>query len=113
MLYDYYKYFLNYSVAIYGGTYKVDDTVLFIVCGNDEFKVSLLDGSRFGEFTFYHKNKKPRNGYFHKHLVVKDLEYGIFRCFTHEFNREYGIRYNKDDWRRFEQDAVKYKLINT
>ena len=54
MLYDYYKYFLNYLILLYGGTYEIQGHILFMTCGDDEFKVSLLDGSRFNEYTFYH-----------------------------------------------------------
>lgn len=113
MLYDYYKYFLNYLVHLYGGSYEVQGHILFIYCENDIFKVSLLDGSRFNKFTFFHKNYKSNNGYFHKQFDCRDLEYGLFRCFTHEFNIKYGIPYSKEDWWRFEKDALKYKMLNT
>lgn len=110
MLYNYHKYFLNYLVYLYGGTYKVQGYQLFMYSGNDVFRVSLFDGNRFGQFTFYHKNS--RDGYFHKQLVCRDLEYGIFRCFTHSFNKENDIPYSKDDWIRFEKDALKYKILD-
>jgi hypothetical protein len=80
---------------------------------NDVFKVSLLDGSRFDEFTFYHKNHVPYDGHFHKHFVCRDLEYGVYRCFTHAFNKIYQIPYDKEDWKRFEKDALKYKMLDT
>lgn len=112
MLRDYYKYFLNYLVFLYGGSYEVQEYQLFIYSDQNVFKVSLFDGSRFGEFSFYHKNHVPYNGYFHKHLTCRDLEYGIFRCFTHAFNKKYGIPYSKEDWKRFEKDALKYKMLN-
>lgn len=111
MLYDYHKYFLNYLVYLYGGSYEVQGHILFMYSGNDVFKVSLLDGSRFDKFTFYHKNHVPYDGHFHKHMECRDLEYGIFRCFTHSFNKENGIPFNKEDWWRFEKDAVKYKML--
>jgi hypothetical protein len=81
-------------------------------CGDDMFKVSLLDGSRFNQFTFFHKNHVPYNGHFHKHMTCRDLEFGIFRCFTHSFDKEIGIPYSKEDWKRFENDALKYKMLN-
>lgn len=109
MLYDYYKYFLNYLMLLYGGSYEVKDHMLFLYCGNDEFKVSLFDGSRFGKYTFFHKNTTNK-GYFHKQLECRDLEYGLFRCFTHDFGKKYGIPYHLDDWKRFEKDALKYKI---
>ncbi len=112
MLYDYYKYFLNYLVCLYGGSYEVKGHLLFMYSGNDIFKVSLLDGSRFDKFTFYHKNHVPYDGHFHKHMSCKDLEFGIFRCFTHSFNTEFDIPYDKENWHRFEKDALKYKLLN-
>lgn len=111
MLYDYHKYFLNYLVHLYGGSYEVQGHIMFMYSGSDVFKVSLLDASRFNQFTFFHKNHIPYDGYFHKHMTCKDLEFGIFRCFTHSFNKEIGIPYNKEDWRRFEKDALKYKLL--
>ena len=55
MLYDYHKYFLNYLVLLYGGSYEVQGHILFMYSGKDTFKVSLLDGSRFNKFTFFHK----------------------------------------------------------
>lgn len=112
MLYDYHKYFLNYLVYLYGGSYKVKGTFLYICSGKDVFVVNLLDGSRFGKFTFYHKNHIKRKEYLHKQLVCAELEYGIFRCFTHSFNQEYGIPYSKEDWKCFERDALKYKMLN-
>lgn len=111
MLYDYHKYFLNYLIQLYGGSYEIQGTILFLTCGNDEFKVNLLDNSRFNKYTFFHKNHYNR-GHFHKQFDCRDLEYGLFRCFTHEFNIKYGIPYNKEDWWRFEKDALKYKLLN-
>lgn len=111
MLYDYYKYFLNYLIILYGGTYQVQGTILFMTCGNDEFKVNLLDGSRFDKFTFYHKNRAANQGHFHKQLECRDLEYGLYRCFTHEFNKLYDISYSKEDWWKFEADALKYKIL--
>ena len=75
------------------------------------FKVSLLDGSRFNRYTFFHKNHVPYDGHFHKHMDCVDLEYGMYRCFTHAFNKKNGIPYSKEDWKRFEKDALKYKLL--
>ena len=111
MLYDYHKYFLNYLIHLYGGSYQIKDHILFMHCGDDMFKVSLLDGSRFNKFTFYHRNHKTNVGHFHKHMDCRDLEYGLYRCFTHDFNIKCGIPYNKEDWKRFEKDALRYKLL--
>ena len=112
MLYDYYKYFLNYLIHIYGGSYEVQGHMLFMWSGEDVFKVSLFDGSRFNKFTFFHKNHVYHDRYYHKQFECKDLEYGIWRCFTHSFNRKIGISYSKEDWTRFEKDVLKYKLLN-
>lgn len=112
MLYDYHKYFLNYLICLYGGSYEVQSHILFMYSGDDVFKVSLLDGSRFNQFTFFHKNHKPYDGHFYKHITCKNLEFGIFRCFTHSFDNEFGIPYSKEDWKRFERDALKYKLLD-
>lgn len=112
MLYDYYKYFINYLILLYGGSYKVKDSTLFIYCGDDEFHVNLFDGSRFGKFTFFHRNKAADKRYHHKQLECKDLEYGLYRCFTHDFCKKYDIPYSKEDWQRFEKDALKYKILN-
>ena len=112
MLYDYYKYFINYLILLYGGSYKIEGTMLFIYCGSDEFKVNLLDGSRFDKYTFFHKNYKANHGHFHKQLECRDLEYGLYRCFTHEFNYIYGITSGPEDYKRFAKDALKYKILN-
>ena len=112
MLYDYYKYFINYLILLYGGSYKIEGTMLFIYCGNDLFKVNLLDGSRFDKYTFFHKNHKANHGHFHKHIECRDLEFGLFRCFTHSFDNEIGIPWDKEDWLRFKRDALQYKLLN-
>ena len=113
MLYTYHKYFLNYLIHLYGGSYEVQGHILFMYCGDDVFKVSLLDGSRFDRFTFYHKNSSGSNcGHFHKQFECRELEYGLFRCFTHDFNVKYGIYNHKEDWKRFEKDALKYKMLN-
>jgi hypothetical protein len=98
-------------MLLYGGSYEVKGSILFIRCGNDEFKVNLFDGRKFGKYTFFHKNKSNK-GYFHKQLECKDLEYGLFRCFTHNFNKLYNISYSKEDWWKFEADALKYKILN-
>lgn len=111
MLYDYQKYFLNYLIILYGGTYEIRNTTLFIYVGNDEFHVNLLDGSRFDKYDFFHRNKTTNTKYCHKQLECKDLEYGLFRCFTHGFNKQYGIPYNKEDWWKFEADALRYKIL--
>jgi hypothetical protein len=112
MLYDYYKYFINYLILLYGGSYKIEGTILFIYCGSDEFKVNLLDGSRFDKYTFFHKNYKANHGHFHKQLECRDLEYGLFRCFTHEFNYRYEITSNPEDYKRFAKDVLKYKILS-
>ena len=105
MLYD-------YHIVLYGGSYEVQGHILFMYAGKDIFKASLLDGSRFDRFTFYHKNYKANLGHFHKQFDCHDLEYGLYKCFTHDFNVKYGIPYGKEDWKRFEKDALKYKLLN-
>lgn len=112
MLYDYHKYFLNYLVYLYGGSYKVNGKFLYMYVSDDVFMVNLLDGSRFNKYTFYHQNHAAKKEYFHKQLECRDLEYGIFRCFTHSFNKEYGIPFDKEDWLCFERDALKYKMLN-
>lgn len=112
MLYDYYKYFINYLILLYGGSYKIKNTTLFIYCGSDEFHVNLLDGSRFDKYTFFHKNQAANTQYFHKQFECRDLEFGLYKCFTHDFNKKIGIPFNKEDWWRFEKDALKYKIIS-
>ena len=112
MLYDYHKYFLNYLVLLYGGSYEVQGHILFMYSGKDTFKVSLLDGSRFNKFTFFHRNQTVNTGFFHKQMTCRDLEYGIFRCFTHSFDRENNIQFDKENWEYFKRDALKYKLLN-
>ena len=112
MLYDYYKYFLNYLITLYGGSYELQGHMLFMYAGNSIFKVSLLDGSRFNKFTFYHKNYKANLGHFHKQFDCHDLEFGLYKCFTHDFNIKYGIHYSKEDWVRFKEDTLKYKILD-
>lgn len=112
MLYDYYKYFLNYLIYLYGGSYEVKNKFLYMYIDEDVFIVNLLDGSRFNKFTFYHQNHVA-NKHFHKQLTCKDLEYEIFRCFTHAFNKKYDIPYSKEDWICFEKDALKYKMLDS
>ncbi|MGN0246938.1 MAG: hypothetical protein ACI4DK_13370 [Lachnospiraceae bacterium] len=112
MLYDYYKYFVNYLILLYGGSYEIRNSTLFMFCGNDEFYVNLFDGSRFGEYTFFHKNYKFDTKYFHKQFTCKQLEFGMYQCFTHDFNKKYNISYKKEDWKRFEKDALKYKILD-
>lgn len=80
--------------------------------GDDAFKVSLLDGSRFDRFTFFHKNYKANLGHFHKQFDCHDLEYGLYKCFTHDFNVKYSIQSKTEDWKRFKRDALKYKLLD-
>lgn len=110
-MFDYHRYFLNYLIILYGGKYEIKNTTLFLYIGNDAFYVNLLDGSRFGKYTFFHKNNATNTKYCHKQLECKDLEYGLFRCFTHEFNKQYEIPYSKEDWWRFEADALRYKIL--
>lgn len=113
MLYDYHKYFINYLILLYGGSYKIQNSILFIFCGDDEFKVSLLDGSRFDKYTFFHKNNGGTNcGHFHKQFECRELEYGLFRCFTHDFNVKYNIYNHSEDYKRFAKDALKYKILS-
>ena len=113
MLYDYHKYFINYLILLYGGSYKIQNSILFIFCGDDEFKVSLLDGSRFDKYTFFHRNSGGSNyGHFHKQFECRDLEYGLFKCFTHDFNVKHNIYNHPEDYKRFAKDALKYKILN-
>lgn len=112
MLYDYYKYFLNYLILLYEGSYIIKGTTLYMYCGNDEFHVNLLDGSRFDKYTFFHRNNVSDKQYCHKQLECRDLEYGLYRCFTHDFNKKYGIPYDKEDYKRFAKDALKYKILS-
>lgn len=60
----------------------------------------------------FHKNYKANLGHFHKQFDCHDLEYGLYRCFTHDFNIKYSIPYGKEDWVRFKKDALKYKLLD-
>lgn len=111
-LYDYQKYFLDYLIELYGGEYKIVKHFLFFSVGRDNFKVSLLDGSRFNEWSFFHQNKYGNENARHLQLKCRDFEYGLFRCFTHDFNQTYGIPYSPEDFLRFREDAIKYKRGN-
>lgn len=108
-LYDYQQYFLDYLIELYGGEYKIVNHFLFFSVGNDTFKVSLLDGSRFNEWSFFHQNKFGNTTARHLQLKCRDFEYGLFKCFTHEFNKTYDIPYSNEDFFRFREDAIKYK----
>jgi hypothetical protein len=106
----YHGYFVNYLKFLYGGNTKINGSILWIYTEEDVFKVNLTDYQRFGKYTFFHKNRFPNDGNFHKQMTCCDLEYGLFRCFTHYFNRRYRIPYSKEDWECFRRDALKYKM---
>ena len=112
MLTDYYKYFLNYLIYLYGGEYSLEGTLLFLRNDKDVFKVNLLDGSRFNKFTFFHQNKLGHNvGHFHKQFCSHTLEWGLFKAFTHQLNLDIGYYSTQEDWHRFEKDVLKYKML--
>lgn len=100
-----------YDVTITEFTIQ-NHTYLKLEIESDIFKVNLSDKIRFGEYTFFHQNsREDDNGqkYYHVQLKVKNFGFGIYACCTH-FQKHLGISYNKKDWIKFREDAIKYKM---
>ena len=107
------KSFLEFCMFNYGGQYTIVDSLLLIKIGRDLFKINLTDKKRFGEYTIYHKSNYNPDGsdktYFHVQMKVNSMTYALYICFTHDFNKSIGIKYNKEDWQRFRSDANMYR----
>lgn len=99
-----------YDVTITEFTIQ-NHTYLKLEIEYDIFKVNLSDKERFGEYTFFHQNSQSKDGkkYYHVQLKVRNFGFGIYACCTH-FQKRLGISYNKEDWIKFRDDAIKYKM---
>lgn len=103
---------LNYCIFNYGGSCVREDDLLRIFVNGDEFYINTTDGKRFGHYTIYHRNQSRHiDGVkrFHVQVQVNNLAYAFFVCFTHAFNKNYNILNRPEDYKRFKEDAIKYK----
>lgn len=88
-------------------SYSEDRSILFLHNHFDDFKIYLNDKERFNYYTIAHKNKKENQGHWHTQMKCRDLNYGIYMCLVHGFNKCYGLWSNNEDFYRFYTDAMR------
>lgn len=87
-------------------TYSKDKTVMFIKTPENYFKIYLLDFERFGYYSVMHENHYGEKGW-HRQLRARSLNYAIYMCCVHDFNKENSIWSYNFDYKRFMDDAYK------
>lgn len=103
---------LPYCLAYFGGTTNTINNILFINVGEDIFKVSLLDKKRLGEYTVFHQNKAAHDGYWHQQFKARQLDWALFKLFSHSFNKTNNIPFNtQEDFKYFCRDSERYNKI--
>ena len=104
------KHIIWYAEQIYDTkisiAYSKDKTIMFIKTPKNRFKIYLLDFERFGYYTVMHENRYSDKGW-HKQLRARSLNYAIYMCCVHDFNKENGIWSYNFDYKRFMDDAYK------
>ena len=108
---EFYKKLIWYAEKIYDITVKLsfskDNSIMFIHTPFDDFKIYLKDKERFNNYTVSHKNKKENCGNWHTQFRCRDLDYGIYMCLVHGFNKYHNIWSYDSDYIRFRIDTVK------
>ena len=95
----------------YGGTISYKGDCLYVEVNGDKFRVNLTDKTRFGYYTFFHRDSGRRldgKWYYHTQLKDKCLAHGLFLVWCHKFNKDIGIWSTNEDWQRFVNDAYRY-----
>jgi hypothetical protein len=110
MLNKYQNSFIKFCIDNYGGSYSIVDNLLVMQVDTDLFKVNLTDKERFGSYTLYHKSNNRLDGKvcFHVQCKTRNLDFALFVSFVHKFNKNLGIKFEKEDFMRFKQDCIKY-----
>lgn len=107
----YERVFLNFCIAIYGGSYTIKGDLLLLKIDDDIFKINLRDGERFRQYTLFHRSTRPNadgKHYYHVQIKTRTLDFALFNAFTHSFNISVGIKYTTEDFIRFREDSKKH-----
>ena len=106
-----YKELINYASYLYDIKVSISylqNNILFLHTPFDDFKIYLQDKKRFGYFTIAHKNHKQDKKYWHTQLKCNTLDYAIYICLVHGFNKIYNLWSSQEDYERFLADAKRY-----
>lgn len=107
--------FAKFLADLYGGEYKVTTNsfghkILVINVDEDVFKINLTDKTRFGQYDLYHRNSGRNlqgNYNYHRQGQFYSLSFAMYLAWTHKFNKDLGIPYNKEDYERLMSDYKK------
>ena len=88
-------------------SYSKDNNIMFLHTHFDDFKIYLKDKERFDKYTVSHKNKVEAKGNWHVQMTCKNLDYAIYMCLVHGFNKIYNLWSTNEDYYRFCNDAIK------
>lgn len=109
-----FKELVWYASQIYGKViikYSPNKEIMFISTPWDNFKIFLKDKERFGEYTIFHQNKhkqKDEAEYaWHKQRTCFTLDFVVFICAVHGFQKEFDLRFDHVDFKRFKQDTIR------
>lgn len=103
---------LEFCIKIYGGSYREQNDVLFIMVGRDKFRINLTDKFRFGTYTIYHQNNRGQLDYYHNQGNYRSLDSVLFNCFTHDLNKRLGLRNSSESFFRFKEKLAKYRELS-
>lgn len=103
-----------YASEIYGKVnikYSSNREIMFISTPWDNFKIFLKDKERFGEYTVYHQNKHKHcddiNYGWHRQRTCFTLDFAVFVCVVHGFQKEFNLPFDHGDFKRFKKDAER------
>lgn len=107
--------FAQFLIELYGGKYHVTTNtlghkILVINVDEDVFKINLSDKTRFGKFDLFHRNSGrdlQGNYHYHRQGQFYTLSFAMYIAWTHKFNKDLGIPFNKEDYERLMQDYKK------
>ncbi len=103
-----YQELINYASYLYDMPITISfakKDILFLHTPFDDFKIYLKDKERFNYFTIAHKNHYENKGAWHTQMKCKKLDYAIYMCLVHGFNKIYNLWSEDEDYERFLIDA--------
>jgi hypothetical protein len=78
----------------YNGSFSIENNVIYINSGIDEFYCDLLYKTEKRKLRFYHRVQGQTE--FHRQIDRKNLCSALYTCFTHK-NKYIGIPYNRKE----------------
>lgn len=81
---------IEYIINLYGGSYIIENNILYFGNDKDEFYCDLQNKTDKNKYRFWHRYKGQED--YHRQIDRKNIVAGLYQCLTHK-NRYENIPY--------------------